>query len=63
MRDEIFERIESLRLAREAEDLRKRAEAMPDGVERDLVLRRAREAETASRQSMWMSSPGLKRPG
>ena len=36
------------RLAKEATQLRKQAQGTPPGVERDLLLRKARRAETAS---------------
>ena len=36
------------RLAKEATRLRKQAQGTPPGVERDLLLRKARRAETAS---------------
>lgn len=50
------------RLSEEAERLRKEARGTPPGVERDRLIRRARLAETASRMSEWLSSPGLKAP-
>jgi hypothetical protein len=50
------------RLAREAEQARARATSMPSGQERDALLRRARQAETASRIDQWLSSPGLRSP-
>lgn len=50
------------RLAREAERARARATTMPSGKERDELLRKARQAETASRIDEWLSSPGLRSP-
>jgi hypothetical protein len=50
------------RLARQARDLRDRAKTMPHGVEREALIRRARQAETASHMSDWLSSPGLASP-
>ena len=38
------------------------ASDLPPGMERELLLRRARQAETASRMSDWLRSPGLQRP-
>jgi hypothetical protein len=53
--------IESLeaRLANEAAKLRKEALGTPQGVERERLMRRARQAETGSHISEWLSSPGL----
>jgi hypothetical protein len=50
------------RLASEAARLREKADALPAGVERDLLLRKARQAETATRINEWLSSPGLQPP-
>lgn len=50
------------RLAEQARDLRERAKDMPPRVERDALIRRARQAETASRMNEWLSSPGLASP-
>jgi hypothetical protein len=50
------------RLAREAEQARMRATSMPSGKERDTLLRKARQAETALRIDQWLSSPGLRPP-
>jgi len=50
------------RLAREAEQARTRATSMPSGKERDALLRKARQAETASHIDAWLSSPGLRPP-
>jgi hypothetical protein len=47
------------RLAREAMKLRKEARGTPPGVERERLMRRAREAETGSHMSGWLTSPGL----
>jgi hypothetical protein len=38
------------------------AERMPSGHERDQLLRRARQLETASHINQWLSSPELKPP-
>jgi hypothetical protein len=59
-----FNYTESLeqRLANEAQRLRKEAKGTPPGVERDRLLRRARQAETASHMSKWLRSPGLQPP-
>ena len=50
------------RLAQEAQSLREQAEALPPGRDRENLLRRARQAETASHMSEWLSSPGLMSP-
>jgi len=51
-----------LRLAEQAAKLRKEAQGTPAGVERDRLLRLARQAETGSRMSEWLRSPGLQPP-
>ena len=50
------------RLADEAKRLREEAKLLPPGPLRDAVLRRARQAETGSRMSEWLQSPGLQPP-
>jgi hypothetical protein len=50
------------RLAAEALRLREQAKAMAPGIEREMLLRRARQAETASHISDWLASPGLAPP-
>jgi hypothetical protein len=51
------------RMAEEAERFRKAAEDQPTGsTARELLLRRSRQAETASRMSDWLRSPGLRSP-
>lgn len=50
------------RLAEEAKRFREAAERARPGLERELLLRRARQAETASRMSDWLRSPGLQPP-
>jgi hypothetical protein len=50
-------------LAEEAQQFKKAAEAYPPGSKaRELLLRRARQAETASHMRDWLSSPGLAAP-
>jgi hypothetical protein len=49
-------------LASEAKRLRKEAEKLRPGAEREALLRRARQAETGSHVSEWLSSPGLQAP-
>jgi len=55
------ERLED-RLANEAAKLRKQAQGTPHGIERERLMRRARQAETGSHMSAWLSSPGLQPP-
>ena len=51
------------RLAEEAQRFKEAAEEQPHGSQaRELLLRRARQAETASRMSLWLKSPGLQPP-
>jgi hypothetical protein len=49
-------------LADESNRLRDEAAAMPPGVERDRLIRMARQAETAARINEWVESPGLQSP-
>jgi hypothetical protein len=59
-----FKQIDPLdkRLAEEAQRLRKEARGTPPGVERERLIRKARQAETAFHINEWLSSPGLKSP-
>lgn len=51
------------RLVEEARRFKEAAEQQPPGsLARDLLLRRARQAETAAHISDWLSSPGLVSP-
>lgn len=50
------------RLAEEAARFRKAAEEAPPGMPRELLLKRARQAETAAHMSDWLKSPGLQPP-
>jgi len=51
------------RLAEEARKFREAAEREPPGsLSRELLLRRARQAETALRVNDWLRSPGLRPP-
>jgi hypothetical protein len=51
-----------LRLEEQAKRLRQEAKGTPPGVEREKLIRRARQAETASHMSQWISSKGLEPP-
>lgn len=59
-----FRHIQSVedRLTDEAVDLKRRAKGLPPGVERDRLLRLARQAETGAQMSEWLRSPGLQPP-
>jgi predicted trehalose synthase len=50
------------RLQEEAKRLRKEAQGTPPGIERNNLIRRARQAETASQMNEWLTSPGLASP-
>jgi hypothetical protein len=50
------------RPAEEAKRLRAKAKLLPPGAKREALLRRAREAETGSHMSEWLTSPGLQPP-
>jgi hypothetical protein len=50
------------RLAQQAHRVKERAKALPHGKEREILSRKARQLETASRISEWISSPGLQPP-
>jgi len=50
------------RLAQEAHRVKERAKTLPQGKERELLSRKVRQLETASRISEWISSPGLQPP-
>jgi hypothetical protein len=50
------------RLLVRAVRLKDEANALPYGPLRDAAIRKARQAETASHMSEWLSSPGLEAP-
>ena len=50
------------RLAQEAHRVKEQAKTLPEGKERELLSRKARQLETAARISEWISSPGLQPP-
>jgi hypothetical protein len=50
------------RLANKSERLREEAEKLPDGPEREILLRKARQADMALHVDKWLSSPELQPP-
>ena len=50
------------RLVAWANELREKAASLPPGLERDELLRKARQADTASHLEGWVTSPGLQPP-
>jgi len=50
------------RLAAWAQNVRKQAEELPAGPEQDALLKKARQAETASHLEDWANSTGLQPP-
>jgi hypothetical protein len=50
------------RLAQEAYRFREQAKTLPPGAEREELIRKARQAETASHLNEWLTSPGLQPP-
>jgi hypothetical protein len=59
-----FQQIHSLqsRLAEVAKRLREEAKLLPPGAVREAILRKARQAETGSHMTEWLTSPGLRPP-
>jgi hypothetical protein len=47
------------RLTTEAANLRKQAEGLPPGIRREELMRKAGQAEVASHNNEWLTSPGL----
>jgi hypothetical protein len=50
------------RLVEESQRLRQEARGTPPGIEREMLIRRARQAETAAHIQEWLTSPGLQAP-
>jgi hypothetical protein len=50
------------RLVKEGQRLRQEAKEAPSAIERERLLRRARQAETASHVNDWLASRGLQTP-
>jgi hypothetical protein len=50
------------RLTSFAREVREKASRLPSGIDRDNLLKKAREAETAAHLDDWVNSPGLQPP-
>lgn len=50
------------RLLTSADEARERAQRMPPGKARDMLLRRAMQDEVTSSLTEWLSAPGYRRP-
>ena len=50
------------RLDDRAKRLRQEAKGTPPGVAREILIRRARQAETAAQMQQWIFSPALRPP-
>jgi hypothetical protein len=50
------------RLAEFAKEVRDEAKKLPPGVEKDGMLHKARQADTAALLDNWVNSPGLQPP-
>ena len=59
-----FKQIVSLqdRLVSFANDIREKASTLPQGHEKDELLKKARQADTASHLEEWLNSSGLRPP-
>ena len=51
-----------VRLAEEAKRLRANAKKLPPGRTREELIRKARQAETGSHMTAWLTSPGMQPP-
>ncbi|MES1147929.1 MAG: hypothetical protein ABUL53_01975 [Bradyrhizobium guangdongense] len=50
------------RLQRAADEARDAARKLPIGRERDALMKKARQTDTAARINQWLTSPGLQSP-
>lgn len=50
------------RLLLQAEEIKKRADGLPPGIEREKLPWKAKNADTAAHINDWLSSPGLQSP-
>jgi hypothetical protein len=51
-----------MRVSQKVKEMEDSAWRLPPGPQRDALLRKARQMETASHISEWLSSPGLRAP-
>jgi hypothetical protein len=59
-----FEQVITLKdqLIQQAQNLRMQAEEMPAGIQRDELLKLARQEERTADAEAWLASPGLRPP-
>jgi hypothetical protein len=57
-----FKQSDKQRLAEEAARLRKEAQGTPPGIERERLIRRVRQAESALQVNGWLNSRDLRPP-
>jgi hypothetical protein len=57
-----FKQTDKQRLSEEAAKLRKEARGTPPGMERDRLIRRAQDTESASQVNGWLNSRDLQPP-
>jgi hypothetical protein len=57
-----FKQPDIQRLSEQAAKLRKEAQGTPPGIERERLIRRARQAESASEVNGWLNSRDLRPP-
>ena len=50
------------RLTEQVQRLREEAKSLPPGIERERIIRKARQAETGARITEWLNLPGLQPP-
>ena len=50
------------RLAQMAQKCMEKAKTLPPGIEREEMIRKARQAEIAAQLDQWAASPGLRAP-
>jgi hypothetical protein len=64
MQQRRFKQTSSLeeRLTEQVQRLREEAKSLPPGIERERIIRKARQAETGARITEWLNSPGLQPP-
>jgi hypothetical protein len=50
------------RLHRAADQARQQAQQLPAGAQRDLLMKKASQAETAAHINQWVTAPGARSP-